>query len=232
MSPEYLYNNDTRELQDRVRALAASNEPALYAECEEVSRLVDTSSLDAKEEIASKIHTVGAIFTQVRADLQALSCSLSAHADVFRMRDGQVDFGAVCHAVTQIEEGRLKLLSGIADLTRARQALFAFVAEANRSLHFLRIARGSVPKELHSRYAKPIERTEAAYRDLKELDGNIGEVQNFSMTFVERHLPAFMARLHTAADFNHRGEALDRGAIQTLCNEVLIVINRVPNITF
>ena len=44
--------------------------------------------------------------------------------------------------------------------------------------------------------------------------------------------PAFMERLHTAADFNHRGEALDRGALQTLCNEALIVINRAPNITF
>ena len=169
MSLEYLYNNDTQQLQDRVRALAASNEPALYAECEEVSRLTDTSSLDAKAEFVSKMNTVGAVFTQMRADLQTLSRSLSAHADVFRTRDGQVDFGAVCHAVTQIEEGRVRLLSCIADLTRARQALFAFVAEANRSLHFLRIARGSVPKELHSRYAKPIERTEAAYRDLKEV---------------------------------------------------------------
>lgn len=232
MSLEYLYNNDTQQMQDRVRALVARDEPALYAECEEVSRLVDTSSLDAKADFASKTHTVGAVFAQMRVDLQALSRSLAAHADVFRTRDGQADFGSVCRAVTQIEEGRVQLLSCIGDLTQARQALFASVANANLALHFLKTAKLCVPKELHSRYAKTIERTEAAYAALKELDGSICELQNFSMTFVERHLPAFMERLHTAADFNHRGEALDRGAIQTLCTEALIAINRAPNITF
>ena len=232
MFPEYLYNNDTQQTQDRVRALAASNEPALREECKEVSHFVDTSSLDAKAAFASKAHTVGAIFAQMRADLQALSRSLAAHADVFRTRDGQADFGFVCRSVTQIEEGRLQLLSCIADLTGARQALFASVANANHALHFLKTAKLCVPKDLQSPYIEAIERSEAAYADLKELDKNICELQSFSMTFVERHLPAFMERLRTAADFNHRGEALDRGAIQTLCTEALIVINRAPNITF
>lgn len=232
MLPEYLYNNDTQQMQNRVRELAAFDEPALYAECEEVSHLVGTSSLDAKADFVAKKHHVDAIFAKMRLDLQALSQFLAAHADVFRTRDGQADFGSVCRAVTQIEEGRLQLLSCIADLTGARQALFASVANANHALHFLKTAKLCVPKDLQAPYTEAIERTEAAYADLKELDKNICESQSFSMTFVERHLPAFMERLRTAADFNHRGEALDRGAIQTLCTEALIVINRAPNITF
>ena len=232
MYSEYLYNNDTQELQSRVRELAQSNEFALRTECKEVSNRVDTSSLDIKTGFAEKTHSIYAVFSNMRTVLRQLSASLAAHTEVFRTRDGQVDFGVVCQAVTAIEEGRVELLSCVADLAKIRQDLFASVADANRALHFLKIAKQSIPEGMRTPYADSIERTEAAYARLTATDVAVREVQTFSMTFVERHLPNLMESLRTAADFNHVGAALDRVSIRTLCTEALIAINRAPNITF
>lgn len=231
MYPEYLFNNDTQAMRNGIARLAKSDEPALHKECQEVSQRVDTSSLDAKGECAKSIHSVTAVFQNLKEVLEGLSRSL-AGGGVFGTGNAKADFATVCRAITAMEEERRRLLFCIAECTKVRQALFSAVADANRALHFLRTARSTVPEELRDRYTATVKRAEAAYARLTETDDAVREAQNFSMTFTERHMPAFMERMRSAADFNHAGEALNRGSIRALCAEALIVINRAQNITF
>lgn len=228
---EYLPNNDTQRMRDEVCRLAQNDEPALRRECQEVSRCADTSSLDAKEKYLQKAGSINTAFAKIADALKGLSQSLSG-GSVFGTRDGKAMFGIVCRAVTSIEEARRELLIGVGELTQVRQRLFSAVAEANRALHFLKTARQAVPEELRAPYDEAVACCEDAYERLKCLDASLCEEQSFCMTFIECHLPAFMERVRKAADFNRTGEALDTGAIRTLCNEALIVINRAPNITF
>lgn len=229
---EYLPNSDTQQMRDEVCRLAQNDEPALRKECQEVSHRADTSSLDAKAECVQKTDNVNAAFAKIADVLKGLSQSLSGNASVFGTRNGKADFGTVCRAVTAIEEGRRELLFCVAELAKTRQTLFSAVADANRALHFLKTAKQAVAEDLRAPYTEAVTRAEGAYESLKDLDIALCEVQNFSMTFIEKHLPAFMERLRKAADFNHAGEALDSGAIHTLCTEAQIIINRAPNITF
>ncbi len=230
MYPEYLFNNDTQDICRRVCEMATSDEPALRAHCLEVSCQADTSSLTAKEECIVKTNNAKAVFINIERILRGLSESLASKADIFRAQNGKGDFPAVCRAVTQMEEERLHLLSCITDLTQTRQTIFSAVANANRALHYLKTAKRAVPTELRAPYNEAVECTEAAYARLIEVDSTVREVQSFSMTFVERHLPTLMERLRAAADFNHAGEMLDAGAIRSLCNEIFILINRAPNV--
>ena len=232
MHPEYLHNNDTQQMCDRVCKLAISDEPALRAQCQEVSHQTDTSSLAAKADCVAKTNNARAVLKNMAEILKELSQSLTIGADVFRTRDGKEDFSLVCRAVTEIEEERLHLLTCITELTQVRQTIFATVADANRALHFLKTAKLAVPDELRAPYTEVIECAEGAYARLTELDCIIREAQTFYMTFIERHLSVFMERFRSAADFNHAGATLDRGAIRALCNELLILINRAPNIAF
>ncbi len=229
---EYLFNNDTQQMRNEVCCLAQNDEPTLHRKCQEVSHRVDTSSLDAKGECIAKANGVNATFAKIAKTLQELSRSLESGTDIFATREGKRDFGAVCRAVTAIEDARRELLSRIAKLTQARQKLFLTVADANRALHFLKTAKQTVPEERRAPYARAVEIAETAYALLKKVDAALCELQKFCMTFIERHLPAFMERLRTAADFNHAGASLGGGAIRTLCSEALIVINRAPNIAF
>lgn len=232
MYPEYLHNNDTQEISDRVCELAENDESTLRAQCTEVSYQTDTSSLTAKEECIAKTNDAKVIFAKMAQILNAFSQSLAKDSEVFRTRDGQADFGTICRRVTEIEEERLHLLSCITALTELRQTIFSMVADANRVLHFLKLANRAVSTDLRVHYTEAIARTEDAYSRLTEMDATLREVQDFYMTFIERHLRTFMERLRTAADFNHAGAALDRGAILALCSELRILINRAPNITF
>lgn len=228
---EYLYNNDTQDFCRRVCELASSNESALRAQSKEVSRQTDTSSLAAKEDCIAKVNAANAVFAQLMTVLKNLSQSLSG-GDVFGTQNKKADFASVCRAVTHIEEERLQLLSCIAELTQMRREVASRVADTNRSLHFLKTAEGAVPDGVRYHYADASAVTEAAYARLVGADVAVREVQSFYMTFIERHLPAFMERLRTAADFNHTGEALDRNAIRILCTEAFLLQNRVPNVFF
>ena len=232
MHPEYLHNNDTQEICRRVQALAANDEPALRAYCREVSRQTDTSSLVAKEECISKARDITAVFEKTAEIFKGFSQSVTVGGGIFDTQNAKADFGTVCQAITKIEQIRQELLSLIAELTQARQALFAAVANTNRALHFLKTAKCAVPSELCAPYNDAIEHTEAAYARLVGTDTAVREVQIFSMMFIERHLPAFMERLRAAADFNHAGAALNKATIRALCTEALIVINRAQNIIF
>ena len=232
MYPEYLYNNDTQEIRDRVCELAVTDEPALRARCQEVSRQTDTSSLALQEDCAAKLNAIGAVFSAMANILEALLQSLGREAGIFGTQNRQSDFEAVCHAVTHIEEERLHLLSCITDLTQMRRAVFSAVAEANRALHFLSLAGRFVPKDAHPHYAEATEHTKAAHKRLTSLDATVREAQNFYMTFTERHLPTFMEHLRAAADFNHAGAALDKRAIRMLCKELFVLLDRTPNVSF
>ena len=232
MHLEYFYNNDSQEMNRRVPALARDDEPALCAQCQEVSRQAGTSSLDVQKACTEKGEAVRAIYRNMRSILQELSQAVSSGTSIFGGENGQADFSTVCRLVLQIEEQRRHLIACIAELTQARQILFEVVANTNQALHFLRSARLAVSKDVSASYTEAIEHTERAYACLKSSDASVCEVQNFAMTLVERHLSAFMERLRSAADFNHAGAALNRGAIRTLCEELLILIGRAPNITF
>ena len=232
MYPEYLYNNDTQETCRRVQALAAKDEPALRAHCQEVSRQTDTSSLALREECLSKTRVASAVFEAMLKILEELSRSVSKEASVFGVQNGQAIFPTVCRATLQIEEERLRLLSCVAELTQVRRALASGVADANRALHLLSIAKRAVPEALCLHYREDIKTVENAYERLKRSDAAVCEVQNFYMSLIESHLPAFMERLRTAADFNHAGAALDGAVIRALCGEVFILQNRAPNVSF
>ena len=188
MHPEYLYNNDTQDISRRVSELAASNEPALCAHCQEVSRQTDTSSLSLAKDCADRVNDANATLSIIGESLQNLTKSLLQNAGVFRTQ--------------------------------------------NRGRHLLSLAMGAVPVHARTPYAESTERIKVAYARLTSLDAAAGEAQVFYMTAVERHLPAFMERVRVAADFNHGGEALDAGAIRTLCGELLVVLNRAPKVTF
>ena len=232
MYPEYLYNNDTQDIRREVQELVAKDEPALRAHCLEVSRQTDTSSLALREECLSKTNDAGSVFQSMLNVLGEISKSVSREAGVFGVQNGQAVFSDVCHAILQMEEERLRLLSCITDLTKMRHALAAGVAEANRALHFLSIARRAVSEEMRLCYAEDVECIENAYERLKRADIAVCEAQKFYMTFIESHLPAFMEKLRSASDFNHAGAALDGVAIHSLCGELLILQNRVPNVCF
>lgn len=232
MFPEYLYNNDTQDIAHHVHKLALSDEPALRAHCQEVSHQTDTSSLCLQEDCVRQSTASGAVLEAMGKCLRELSQALSENTSVFGTQNGRADFSTVCQTVTRIEEERLHLLEHISAQTQMRRALASSVADANRALHFLSIARRAVSVEVHRHYDEAIERVECAYRRFTKADDAIREVQNFYMTVVERHLPAFMERLRIAADFNHAGEALNRSAIRTLCAEFLILQNHAPNVSF
>jgi len=232
MYPEYLYNNDTQDIRCQVQELAAKDEPVLRAQCLEVSRQTDTSSLALREACLSKTNAAGAVFEGMITILKELSQSLSSEMGVFRLQNGQAVFSKVCRAVVQIEEERLRLLSCITELTQLRRTLVESVAETNRTLHLLSIAKRAVPEELRMHYAEDTEVVENAYERLKRVDIAVCEVQKFYMTLIESHLPVFMERLRIAADFNHTGAALDGAAIRTLCGELFILQNRAPNVSF
>ena len=232
MHPEYLYNNDTQDISRRVSELAASNEPALCAHCQEVSRQTDTSSLSLAKDCADRVNDANTTLSIIGESLQNLTKSLLQNAGVFRTQKGKKDFSAVCRAITQIEEASRRLLAQICALSATRSAIASCVAEANRGRHLLSLAMGAVPVHARTPYAESTERIKVAYARLTSLDGIRGEAQAFYMTAVERHLPAFMERVRVAADFNHGGEALDAGAIRTLCGELLVVLNRAPKVTF
>ena len=232
MYPEYLYNNDTQDICRRVQELAAKDEPALRAHCLEVSRQTDTSSLALREECLSKTNTARAVFQSMLNILEGLSQSLSKGAGVFGAGNSQAVFPTVCRAVLQMEEERLRLLSCISDLAQGRRMLAASVAEANRTLHFLSVAKRAVPAAMQVRYAENIECIENAYERLTRADAAVCEVQTFYMTLIERHLPVFMEKLRTAADFNHAGAALNGTSVCALCRELSILQNHAPSVVF
>ena len=232
MYPEYLFNNDTQDMSRRVRELAAKDEPTLRAHCIEVSRQTDTSSLAVKEECIAKTDNAKAIFANLKRITEGLSAALANREDVFRTQGRKGDFSTVCRAVTQIEAERQRLLFAIAALAQVRQSIAAAVAEANRILHLLSLAGGSVPEDVRAHYTAATEQTKAAYVHLTKSDATLCEVQDFCMTFVEQHLPAFMQRLRAAADFNHGGEALEGAEIRALCHELLILTDRLPSVSF
>ena len=232
MYPEYLFNNDTQDMSRRVRELAAKDEPTLRAHCIEVSRQTDTSSLAVKEECIAKTDNVKAIFANLKRITEGLSAALASRVDIFRMQSRKGDFSTVCRAVTQIEEERQRLLFAVAALAQVRQGIAAAVAEANQTLHLLSLVGRSVPEDVRAHYIAATEQTKAAYAYLTKSDATLYEVQNFCMTFIEQHLPAFMQRLRAAADFNHGGEALDHRGIRALCHELLILTDRLPSVSF
>ena len=232
MYPEYLYNNDTQDICRQVQDLAAKDEPALRAHCQEVSRQTDTSSLAAREDCTAKLNAVGAVFAAMVNVLEELSQSLSSEAGVFGTQKGQAAFSKVCCAVVQIEEERQRLLSSVAELTQLRRTLAASVADSNRAIHFLSIAKRAVPEALCSYYAEAVDCVQRAYERLTGADAAVSKVQNFYMTLIESHLSVFMQRLRTAADFNHTGANLDVAAIRALCGELFLLQNRAPNVSF
>lgn len=232
MYPEYLINNDTQDICSRVSELANSNEPALRENCLEVSRQTDTSSLAFAEMCEAKVREINASFADMMKALEETSQSLLGASDIFGTQNRQSYFSLVCRLVVQIEEKRRDLLSYVAQLTGLRRELASKVADVNRILHFLSLAKRAVSKEMCVPYAKAIARVERAYERLTKADAAIKEVQNFYMTLIDTQLPIFMERLRTAADFNHTGASLDRAAIRALCGELLILQNRVPNVSF
>lgn len=232
MYPEYLYNNDTQDMSRRVQALAAKDEPALRAHCLEVSRQTDTSSLAVQKDCIAKVGAAHAVLANMMRVLKELSQTLASRAGVFHTQNGQADFPVVCRAVTEIEEARGQLLSCVGDLTQARHTLASCVADANRTLHLLSLAVQFVPESARSHYVAATEQTKVAYTLMTGLDGDVREALNSYMTFIERHLPAFMERLRSAADFNHAGAALDPTAIRTLCGELFILAERLQNVSF
>ena len=232
MQIEYLYNNDTQEINLRVCELATSNEPALRQHCQEVSRQTDTSSLCLQKEVERGVESANAVLSAIAKQLENLSQSLLENAGVFCTRDGKSDFVSVCRATVRIEEERLRLMRCITLLTQTRRTLTGEVAKANRALHFLSLAAHAVSQDLRDQYAQMTANTKAAYERLTSLDATLCEAQDFYMSVVERHLPAFMERLRDAADFNHAGERLDRRLIRALCSELILLSNRRPNVSF
>ena len=232
MQIEYLYNNDTQEINQRVCELATSNEPALRQHCQEVSRQTDTSSLCLQREVAGGVERANAVLEKISKHLEELSQSLLENAGVFRTRDGKTDFPLVCRATVRIEEERLQLMRCITALTEARRTLAGEVAKANRVLHFLSLAARAVSQDLYEQYTQITKDTQEAYERLTSFDATLCEAQDFYMSVVERHLPAFMERLRDAADFNHAGEGLDRRLIRALCSELILLSNRRPNVSF
>ena len=232
MYPEYLFNSDTQDICRRVSDLATSNESALRAHCQEVSRQTDTSSRTLLKDCAAKVCAAQGTFDATVSIFKELSQSLSSESGVFGTQNGQAAFAKVCRAVVQVEEERQHLLSAIADLTRLRRELASSVAEANRVLHFLSMAKCAVLEDLCLPYAEALELAQKAYARLTAADASLCEVQKFYMTLIESHLPVFMSRLRVAADFNHTGAALDAFAIRALCGELFILQNRTPNVSF
>ena len=232
MYPEYLYNNDTQDICRRVSELAKSNEPALRAQCQEVSRQTDTSSLAVIENCTARIRAADAVFDAMVGILKDLSRDLSSGSGVLATRDGQTMFPKVCRAIVLAEEERQRLLSSVAELTQARRELASSVADANRVLHFLSLARSAISTEVHSCYTENITCINRAYARLTQADAAVREVQNFYMTLIESHLSVFMQRLRVAADFHHTGAALDRAGIRRLCEELFVLQNRSPNVSF
>lgn len=232
MYSEYLFNNDTQEISNRVCELASSNEPALRAHCQEVSRQTDTSSLALQEDCIAKLNAAKAILQEISVLAEELSKALTRDGDVFGVQNGQAVFPAVCRAVVQTEERRLSLVSCISQLTQVRRKVASSVAEANRALHVLSLAKCAAGEDVKEDYAQMIQCTNLSYERLKALDFAVCEMQTFCMTLVESHLSVFMQRMRAAGDFNHGGKELDCGEIRLLCRELKILINRAPNITF
>ena len=232
MHSEYLFNNDTQEISNRVCEMASSNEPALRAHCQEVSRQTDTSSLALREECIAKSNAARAILQEISALAEELSKALARDGGVFGVQNGQAVFPAVCRAVVQIEERRLSLVSCISQLTQVRRKVASSVAEANRALHVLSLAKRAAMEDAKEDYAQMIRYTELSYERLKALDFAVCEMQTFYMTLVESHLSVFMQRMRAAGDFNYGGKELDCGEIRLLCRELIILVNRAPNITF
>ena len=232
MHSEYLFNNDTQEISNRVCEMASSNEPALRAHCQEVSRQTDTSSLALREECITKSNAARAILQKISVTAEELSKALARDGGVFGVQNGQAVFPAVCRAVVQIEERRLSLVSCISQLTQVRRKVASSVAEANRTLHVLSLAKCAVGEDAKEDYAQMIRYTEVSYERLKAFDFAVCEMQKFCMAFVESHLPVFMQRMRAVGDFNHGGKELDCSEIRLLCHELIILVNRAPNITF
>ncbi len=232
MHPEYLFNSDTQDISRSVSELAASNEAALRAHCQEVSRQTDTSSLSFGQVCVAKVNDANATLSIMRGSLQELLNSLFENAGVFRARNGKVDFSAVCRTVTKIEEERAHLLTQIGALSTARFAVASYVAEANRALHLLSLATNAVPKDVRHHYTEDAACIKRVYGRLTALDAALCSAQEFYMTMIERYIPAFMQKLRVAADFNRAGEALDRGEILALCKEFLVLFGHLPNVAF
>ena len=232
MYPEYLQNSDTQDIVCRVSELAKSDEPALRAHCQEVSRQTDTSSLCVEKNCIGQVNAANRALETIGKSLQALSQSISQHAGVFRGQDGKEDFPSVCRAIQETEAARRQLLFCVGELSKIRQSLFEAVAQANGALHFMSVAKRAVAEDLRSPYCNAEKQIEVAYARLVGLDGTIRESQAVYMAIIERHLPAFIKELRTAADFNHAGEALDRYAVRNLCSELILLLGRTPNVSF
>ena len=137
MHPEYLYNNDTEEIINRVRALALRDEPALRQYCVEVSCQTDTSSLHLAELYDVQKREADATLSAFAQILRDLLQSISGGTDIFRKQNGQADFPFVCRSVTHIEESRICLMHSIDALSQMRRQLASAVAEANKVFHFV-----------------------------------------------------------------------------------------------
>lgn len=226
MHPECFYNNDTEEIINRVRELALRDEPALQKYCVEVSCQTDTSSLRLKELYDVRKKEANATLCLFAQALRDLLQSLSSGTEIFRTDNGQAEFSFVCRAVTRMEEARICLMHNIDALSQVRSALIPEVAEANKALHFVTVAQHSVPKELQAPYAEAAKKINTAHGRMTSLDGQVKEVQNAYMTFVERHFPTFFGGMRDAADFNHAGAGLDRAALRALCAQMSLLIER------
>ena len=88
MYPEYLQNSDTQDMVRRVSELALSDEPALRAHCQEVSRQTDTSSLCVGKDCIAQVNAANRELAIIGKSLQELSQLLSQSAGVFRTQDG------------------------------------------------------------------------------------------------------------------------------------------------
>lgn len=229
---EYLFNNDTQDIGNRVSEWAQKDEPALSAHCQEVSRQTDTSSLAVQRECVAKGNAAKAVLTAMGEIIKELLGALSSSREVFHAQNAKENFPTVCRAIIKIEEERQMLLSCISDLTYARREVAKEVAKVNSVLHFLSIAGRAAKDDARTKYTQAAALTESAHAHLKKCDTDLCELQKFCMTFVEGQLSVFVRELRGAADFNHAGEALDKPRIRALCGEVLLLINRCPNITF
>lgn len=232
MHPEYLYNNDTEEMILRVRSLAQSNESALCQYCVEVSCQTDTSSAHLVKLYAQKNHATQAVLADCAQILRALLQFFAENAGVFRVSNAKADFETVCQTITQFAQGRTDLMLCIDELTQVRKMLFCEVAKANEVLHMLSLACDAVLAEQKSHYADMRQKVTAAHGRMTELDRTLREAQNAYMSLIEHHFPTFMQGIREAADLNHAGKEMNRGALRTLCTEMLFLLDRMQNPVF
>lgn len=232
MNLECLLNIDTQEITRRIGELAVQDEPTLRVNCQEVSHQTDTSCLRLQEEFRAEEQTLKASASSAACILRTLVQALSANAGIFETKNSRADFASVCRAVIEMEELRVRLISRVNALSGVRRALAASVADANRALHFLSVAKASVIEEQRPFYGALFQKTKATYEQLTALDIALKEEQNVYMSLVEQHFSTFLQKARAAADFSHAGAALQNAELRALCGELLLLLERLKGSVF